>query len=571
MPNEPKFPKESIFNDVYAQLKKDGVLSTKPEDFDLDTPEDVIITGEPRPPEFDSTLRVKVELPELPEKTRPKNRLVTIGDSLTHGYQSGAIFNTDISYPAIIAHELGWYPNFRHPHYDGFGGLPINIEFLLRTLEQKYGSQIDWWELALAGFTVRHFMAEVENWWERGPGSNVPEFQDLNHNLAVFGWDMRDALDRTAKICFEAIGKPKNQLFRQIVENANERAALRVLNYSQLGANKSRNELTAFGQAKALGDQGMIKEEQGKITDVPGDGIETLIVLLGANNALGAMLNLKVSWSGDGYDDLAKKSQYNVWRPTHFESEFNKVVEAVKQIKARHVIFGTVPHVTIVPIARGVGRKVRPGSRYYPFYTRPWIKDADFDDKHDPNVTEVQARAIDSAVDQYNYCITEAVRAARKVKLDWHVLDVAGMLDRLASRRYFDDPSARPGWWSPYELPPELSNLSPKPDSKFFVGDRNGVRVQGGIFALDGVHPTTIGYGLVAQEFINIMQTAGVKFQKGDGVTDRVGPVRVDFNRLIQLDTLISDPPKSIGTDLNLIGWFDEKIDFFNRMLRAGS
>jgi hypothetical protein len=32
---------------------------------------------------------------------------------------------------------------------------------------------------------------------------------------------------------------------------------------------------------------------------------------------------------------------------------------------ARHVIWGTVPHVTIVPIARGVKGKVRPGSRYF--------------------------------------------------------------------------------------------------------------------------------------------------------------------------------------------------------------
>jgi hypothetical protein len=559
MPNKPNFPTDSIFNDVYADLQARDLLSVNPDDLAPDTPDDVIITGESRVPVFDSTLGITVG---LPEQDPPKNRIVAIGDSLTHGFQSGAIFNTDISYPAIIAYELGWYPNFRHPRYDGYGGLPINIEFLLRTLEQKYGSEIDWWELALAGFTVRHFMAEVEDWWERGPGSRVPEFQDLNHNLAVFGWDVRDALDRTAKNCHDFIGTPKNQLFQQIVEHANERAALRVLNYSEL--DPDRNELTALAQAKALG-------EQGAVNGGAGDGIETLIVLLGANNALGSVLNLNVKWSGPGYDVVSEKWKYNVWRPLHFESEYNKLVAEVKKIKARHVIFGTVPHVTIAPIARGVGRKVRPGSRYYPFYTRPWIQDADFDDKHDPHITEQQARAIDSAVDQYNYCITEEVRVARRSGADWHVLDVAGILDRLASRRYIDDPSARPAWWSPYELPPELTNLNPKPDSRFFVGDRNGARVQGGIFALDGVHPTTIGYGLVAQEFINIMQTAGVKFKKGDGVTDRVGPVRVDFNRLIQLDTLISDPPKSIGTDLHLIGWFDEKIDFFKRMLRAGS
>jgi len=559
MSKEPTFPKDSIFNSLYASLKADCLLNDEPDALASDTPDDVIITKEPRVPVFDSTLGVKVE---LPEKAQPKNRLVAIGDSLTHGFQSGAIFNTSISYPAIIAYEMGWFSNFRYPKYEGHGGLPINLEFLIRMLEEKYGSQIDWWELALAVFSARHFMAEVEDWWERGPGSHVPESLDLNHNLAVFGWDVRDALSRTANNCNDWIKKPKNQLFKQVVESANERGALRTYNYSQVDL--KRNDLTAFGQARALG-------EQGDIDGGNGDGIETLIVLLGANNALGAMLDLKVRWSGDGFDDLEGKTEhkYNVWRPIHFESEFKKIVDEVKQIKARHVIFGTVPHVTIVPIARGVGRKVRPGSRYFPFYTRPWIQDPEFDDKRDPHITEQQARAIDSAVDQYNYCMTEIIRDARKGGADWHVLDVAGMLDRLAARRYLDDPSARPSWWSAYELPAELANLNPKPDSKFFVGDRNGVRVQGGIFALDGVHPTTIGYGLMAQEFINIMQAAGVKFKKGDGVTDRNGPVRVDFNRLIRLDTLISDPPKSIGTDLRLIGWFDEKFDFIKHMLRV--
>jgi hypothetical protein len=48
---------------------------------------------------------------------------VTIGDSLTQGFQSGAIYDTDLSYPAIIAYEMGWLDWFRRPHYNGFGGV----------------------------------------------------------------------------------------------------------------------------------------------------------------------------------------------------------------------------------------------------------------------------------------------------------------------------------------------------------------------------------------------------------------------------------------------------------------
>jgi hypothetical protein len=494
---KPTFPANSIFKNVFTKIKAAGTLSDDPSNFDPKTPNDVIITKDAREPSFDPTLQIEVKLP--PQADPPRHRLVTIGDSLTHGFQSGAIFNTDISFPAIIASEMGWYENFRRPSYRGFGGLPLNIELLLRTLEQKHGSQIDWWETALAAFNVRHFMGEVEDWWERGPGSHVPDLLNFNHNLAVYGWDLRDVLDRTADTCQASIGKPKDQLFKQIVEDANERAALRVLNYS--AGNQARNSLTLLGQAAELSNEGGI--QTGK-----GDGIETLIVFLGANNALQTVTTLKVVWSDKGYDNLQQKINYTVWRPIHFEAELNKLVAEVKKIKARHVIWGTVPHVTITPLARGVAKKVREKSRYFPFYTRPWILDGQFDDKNDPHITEQEARAVDSAIDQYNYCIEEAVRAARSDpndQKDWYIMDVAGMLDRLACRRYIDDPSARPPWWVKYELPPELMNLQPTPDSKFFMADRDGVRQKGGLFSLDGVHPTTIAYGLLAQEFINIM------------------------------------------------------------------
>lgn len=558
----PTFPANSIFNDVFGRIKNLGTLAVNPNDFDPKTPNDVIITNVPREPVADPTLGIEAKLD--PRSDPPRHRLVTLGDSLTHGFQSAAIFNTNISYPAIIAHELGWLEHFRYPSYRGFGGLPLNIELLLRTLEEKYGSEIDWWETALAAFSIRHFMGEVEEWWERGPGSHTPNLLNLNHNLGVYGWDLRDVIERTADLCHNAIGQPKDQFLKQIVENANERAALRVFNFSH--SDPARNKLTLLEQAQALSNEGGLQTGGG-------DGIEVLIVFLGANNALQIVTKLKVIWSDEGYNNLSTKANYTVWRPIHFEDELNKLVAQVKKIKARHVIWATVPHVTIAPLARGVGPKVKQeGSRYFQFYTRPWIGDAQFDDRNDPHFNEQEARAIDSAIDQYNYCIEEAVRKARSDPddpRDWYILDVAGMLDRLAVRRYIEDPKARPPWWTEYKLPPELSSLQPEPNSKFFVADRDGVRQQGGLFSLDGVHPTTIGYGVVAQEFINVMQTAGVKFFFADGTTERLGPVRVDFRRLIALDTLISNPPRSIGANLTVLGWIDEKLDFVKRMVRV--
>jgi hypothetical protein len=210
-----------------------------------------------------------------------------------------------------------------------------------------------------------------------------------------------------------------------------------------------------------------------------------------------------------------------------------------------------------------VAGKVRQGSRYFPYYTRPWISDHDFRPGRDPAITQDEARAVDCAIDQYNDAITAAVVAARRAGRDWYLLDIAGVLDRLASRRYIDDPAARPDWWRPYPLPPELAALRPVPDSRFLTSDGTG-RHTGGLFSLDGVHPSTVGYGIVAQELINVMAGAGVTFARPDG-TPRSGPIRVDFTRLIARDTLVTRPPALVTDGLRVLGWADQALGLIHR------
>ena len=256
---------------------------------------------------------------------------------------------------------------------------------------------------------------------------------------------------------------------------------------------------------------------------------------------------------------LGEKDAYTVWKPEHFKAEYDKIVQAVESIGARHVIWATVPHVTITPIARGIGKKLGIGSRYFPYYTRPWIDEKSFDPRRDPYITGDQARLVDSAIDEYNYHIVNHVKAGRSAGRDWYLLDVAGLLDRLASRRYIEDPNARPSWWSPYELPAAVKALSPVPDSQFLTADGNGGRSRGGLFSLDGVHPTTVGYGLIAQEFINVMQSAGVTFATSSLPTTT--PVNVDFARLIRRDTLVNHPPQNLTEAMSMLAWVDETLD----------
>ncbi len=514
-----------------------------------DTPAEVQRRAQrgPRVPVFDPTLGIPLNQRRA---GTPPHRLVAIGDSLTHGFQSGAVFRTALSYPAILAHELGWFDHYRYPRYPGAGGLPLNLELLLRELEERFGARTSVWELPLALFAATRFLDTVEDYWERGRGATPPVVTGHHHPLAVFGWDLRDALDRTTEVCERMIRTPRDNVLAQQVENAGERAALRVLPRFSDAARR----MSAFDSAAALGG------DHGPETD---EGIETLVVFLGANNALQAVTRLDVLWSGPDYADLVRKSRYTVWTPTHFRAELEKVVTKVRAIAARHVIWCTVPHVTIAPIARGVGEKVATGSRYFPYYTRPWVDTDDFRPDRHKHITGGQARAVDYAIDMYNEAIQDVVHDARAgvdgAPRDWYLLDIAGVLDRLASRRFIEDPDARPEWWAPYPLPAALQALDPAPDSHFLTGDGSGGRASGGLFSLDGVHPTTVGYGLIAQELLTIMVQAGVRFPTSSP--------SVDFERLLRHDTLIHRPPQNIDSTLSLLGWADENLGWIARTL----
>ncbi|MBW4442741.1 MAG: hypothetical protein KME10_16200 [Plectolyngbya sp. WJT66-NPBG17] len=514
---------------------------------DSKTPPDVVIRAEPRQPQSDPTLGIPVQ---VDRQSTPKHRLVTIGDSLTQGFQSGAIFQTHLSSAAMIAHEMGWKA-FRYPIYDSPGdGIPLNLEALARRLEMQNGGQLNWWKIPSALLELRNFLDRSEDFWERSADSLFSARGEINHNLAVYGWDLRNTLSRNADVCLDVVRNSplKDNFIKQVVDHHNERAAIRVLDAAR---DENKRALTPLQAAQKLSTE----------------GIETLIIFIGSNNALGSILTFNVKWSDVGYDDMDINDRYTVWRPIHFQAELDLIVEQVKQINARHVIWCTVPHVTIAPFARGVGEKVAPQSRYFPYYTQFWIKDQPFNPAKHPHLTATEARAIDSAIDQYNDSITNVVREGRKQGKDWYLFEMVELLDRLAIRRFFGQTQVQPEWWSPYELPPALQALNPVPDSRFFRSNAQG-RIEGGLFSLDGIHATTIGYGIIAQELIKVMQDAGVEFYDSEG-QKRSGEVQINFDRLLALDTLNSRPPRLVQDMINTVGWFDSTFSVMNGLLKS--
>src|SRR5680860_1220022 len=116
------------------------------------TPDEVQISPSPREPVSDPTLGIEVPRGAA---VSTKHRLVTVGDSLTHGFMSAAVHRTDLSWPAITAYELGLSAEqFAFPTYEwptGPGGLPLDLERLARSFEKRFGAHLDFWEIVTAG------------------------------------------------------------------------------------------------------------------------------------------------------------------------------------------------------------------------------------------------------------------------------------------------------------------------------------------------------------------------------------------------------------------------------------
>jgi hypothetical protein len=484
---------------------------------------DVELTADVRPPVTDPTLGIGLR--SRPAAGPWAHRLVTVGDSLTHGFQHFAIFNTGWSWPSIVARQLG-DDRFRYPVISGPGGHPLNLERVARLLRANPLAEV---------IRIREFMDSVERYYETGQGAAYPpQAGPANDNLGIWGWDLRDTLVRTAVSEAALIGPPRDKVI-PMVNDSGHRAAVAVLNASRAPDGRA---LTPLEAARQLGDD-------------PG-GIETLCVWLGANNVLGAVTTLKIALSGPGYQDLTTKSAYNVWRIQDFTTELRLVADEVRLVNAEHVLWATVPHVTIPPITRGLGEPLAGCHRYFSYYGRPWETGKSFDPGADAHLTGTDAWALDVIIDGYNRAIESVVAQARADGFDWRIVDMCAVLDRLAYRRNVELGAMPPGW-DPYPLPAVYGGL----DTRFFTTDDQGKVTAGGLIGLDGIHPTTAGYGIVAQEFVNVMASAGVRFANGTAI---------DFADVLRNDSLHASPPARIGDALSLIAKLEDDVQIIERL-----
>jgi len=502
-------------------------------------------------------------------------KLFTIGDSISQGFMSGAAARTDLSYSTILA-QIFKIKDYNYPHWPK-GGHPINIEDIFRKLQRKLGSEIKGpieWPIAIN--MINNYIDMVEDYYERGPG-NFPISEKPFHNVSVRGFNVSASWQIKPKMCSSYIetSDGRNDNWWGMVDESFLRTARTVLSG---GCSNGEN----FSQLDWL------QHHHEK------EGVENVILWLGANNALGTVLSLNINQtSNDGKlfqngpesidYETRRKNNWNLWHPEDFRVEYEFMLNKVVNIMENNphntdykIFIGTVPLVTIAPLIKAVGEMkdreqikvtewpVNPEvpapmsedelakssdfeysySKYYPYF--PFADNFKITDKH---LNMQQALHIDNSIRKYNRIIQELVMQTNK-KLNsrrFYLVDTASILNKMALKRNRLQPT--------YKYPDYFNYIYPRIDTRYYGVSRNGEIKSGGIFSLDGVHPSAIGQGIIAYEILKVMKMAGS--YQGDPEKD------INWNRIFKNDSLYNQPIgllEEIYDNNNLAKWLIKMI-----------
>ena len=466
------------------------------------------------------------------KKKDPKHKLVVIGDSLSQGFNNGGIYRTDINFPSFLARCFEPTPQFDQPNFTAQAGIPINLEVLIRGLSEEFGSQINWNEYLSAATHTFKTLKRIKKYWEgEMKDLRVDQFTPY-HNQAIWGFAINDSWIVNERKSREYIQNNKESfsVFGVLPEHAKYTTSRLVLN-------------------PTLGNQ---FEENSQIDNVnilqQDGGIENMIVCLGHNNALGSVVNLNLTWSElSDLKAFTPERKHSIYRPEHFEMEYRELAERISKIGAKRVFVPTIPYPTIPPVIRGVNSNVsKKALGYFDYYTRFWIWDEDFDPEKHPYLTKDEAIQIDLAVDEFNEIIKKVAK-----EYDWFVVPVARNVAGMANRRLGGEllRGYPKDFVQALKRNPATAHLVNYKDeatinTEFLRLNNDKKIIKGGIFSLDGLHPTTIGYGLMANVYYISMVQAGVKFQK-----------KMDWDYIIAQDSLITHPPVLLKELRSVLGY----------------
>lgn len=504
-------------------------------------------------------------------------KLFTIGDSISQGFMSGAAAKTNQCYSTLLSKILN-ADKYHFPEWEK-DGLPVNLEAVFRRLERRLNTDISGpFEWTKAIIIIDRYLNDVEEYYERG-GGNLEHCVEADpyHNVSVRGFNISDSWQLTPELCKFQIDKSKKNgnNFLGIVNESFHRTGYKVL---ASGRTHDSSDLSQIDWLNYHHQK---------------EGIENVILWLGANNALGTVLNLKVnqtSQDGSAFLNGPQSVSYekrisnnwNLWHPEDFRVEYKYMLDKVINImednphKTDYKIFiATIPLITICPLIKSVDKYERsniqveewlvdrenpapsdisqlPASTTYPvsygkYY--PYFLFADNFDITLNHLNQSQILHIDNCIRKYNRIIQELVADANKHigSKRFYLVDIAHALSDMAVKRNRNQPE--------YKFPEYFKYSYPKVDSKYYGVTRDGQIKAGGLFGLDGVHPTAIGQGLIAWEFLKVMNKAGSFL--GDVDT------ALDWKAIFESDTLYSQPIGLLGEiydNIHLKEWFYKRL-----------
>lgn len=492
---------------------------------------------------------------EMSTGLRSVGRLFTIGDSIAQGFRSGCTAYTENCFSTYLARALNVsersYRFLRWPEEK----LKFDLEQIFRLIQTRYGTKINVLEWARIFFDVSSFLDKAEDYYERGNGAvglPIQGYQhDLTDNCAVEGMRVADAWEVTPSLCEERIRQDPNGLINNrglaVASSPFYRAAHRVLNPQ---AKSKYKEYSAVRWLQHVAET---------------EGVDNLILWLGANNALGTIFDLKVkmtpgSSASHGSRKDAQSTDYNLWHPKDFEHDYEvlleKVVAALKDNKTSdwRVYVGTVPLVTIAPILEGFGEarlvddpraplgQAEKKFRYYQYYKYYGVNDSTAIRDERKFMRFRDALFIDKVIIEYNKKVRELVaRKNSELRRDaFIIVDIANVLSDMAWKRNSGMPS--------YVYPPQLQWMYPPLNTKFYRVSADGDITDGGVFSLDGIHPTVIGQGIIASEFLKAFKEKG---SASSGAS-------IDWDRVINEDSLRKNPIAVLHDIVEV----DQAIDF---------
>ena len=470
---------------------------------------------------------------------------------------SAAIRRTDLSWPAMVAYEMGLTPDqFRFPTYEGPtgpGGLPVDLERLARAFERRFGPKLDFWEAVSAGLWVRSTWTASRTTGRADPG-RCPR-RPVTRSTT---WPSRLGRPRRGPAHGEHRGHADHTRDRRPDRATGpERRGPRRPHRAESGTRQPRRPHRA-GRRGGDGPQGRHRDPRGHARCQQRAGVGRVAGAVVVDRGIRRTEPSRTPSREGTIHGLAAVALRRRLGP-------DRGAAAPGKRPARDRGHSPVGHDR--PDRPRCGWEGNPPVPLLPLL-HPAL-DPRRGLRPEPGPAHHRGRG---PRDRFGHrrphqTIIDSVAAARSDGLDWYLFDLAGLFDRLATRRYLNSPWARPTWWTPYQLPPQLLALDPVPNTRFFRSGPQG-RTDGGLFSLDGVHPTTIGYGLVAQELIRVMEVAGVAFAHRDG-SPRPSPIEVDWDRILATDTLVSHPPAAIGPTLSLLGWLDERLDWQDGSCRS--